>query len=207
MNQEQRPTVRIRLVVDESGSMTNKRAEVVENYNEYIRGLLEDGNFTYDVKTLFFNSAGRRWKLDGNPLTLTDYCPANMTPLYDAVGEAIMKARQESNERNLVIIMTDGEENFSREYTKERISELIKECQQSGWEFIYLGENIEAWQSGVDMGIGNTYLVGQDYRAAYGYAKAVTMAYAASGSGSGSGAPTFEQWSAGADNQTGKKED
>lgn len=75
-----------------------------------------------------------------------DYQPnRNCTPLYDAMGSCISKlrCRLNSSENNqvLVTIITDGYENASKEYDKKMIRHLVKELQNSGWVFVYIGAN------------------------------------------------------------------
>lgn len=92
------------------------------------------------------------------PLTGSDFQPRGGTPLLDAVGQTITALdadwKKEQPERCIMVIVTDGEENSSREYTKGKIKELIQSRQDSGkWAFIYLGANVDSFAEAGSMGI------------------------------------------------------
>jgi hypothetical protein len=92
------------------------------------------------------------------PLTAADYKPRGGTPLLDAIGTTVTQLdddwKSEQPERAIVVIVTDGEENASHEYTKTKIQEMVKARQDSGkWAFIYLGANVDAFAEAGTMGI------------------------------------------------------
>lgn len=87
-------------------------------------------------------------------LSTENYKPNGGTPLYDAIGKTIAALESEAEGRNVIMtIMTDGEENESREFTKATINKLIRDKQEAGWVFTFLGANQDAWQVGMGMGI------------------------------------------------------
>jgi hypothetical protein len=99
-------------------------------------------------------------------LSDANYRPASGTPLYDAIGRSV-RAMEEAmatveDATGLVVILTDGEENSSREYTKTDIVQLIEDKEEEGWTFTYLGVSMDAWDAGFELGIdlGNTMQVG-----------------------------------------------
>ena len=85
------------------------------------------------------------------------YKPANLTPLYDAIGKTINSL--DGEDKVLMVILTDGFENASKEYTQSMIFDLISKKKTKGWTFVFLGANQDAWAIGGAMGIskGNTY--------------------------------------------------
>lgn len=92
------------------------------------------------------------------PLTVDEYQPRGGTPLLDAVGRSIAAMdddwKNEKAERAILVIVTDGQENASREYSKQKIKEMIKARQDSGkWAIIYLGANVDAFAEASSMGI------------------------------------------------------
>ena len=96
-------------------------------------------------------------------MTENDYTVRGSTALIDAIGGAIHHignihkyAREEDvPEHTLFVIMTDGMENASRRYTYDRVKKLIEHQKAKyGWEFIFLGANIDAAETAVSMGIG-----------------------------------------------------
>ena len=96
------------------------------------------------------------------PLTSRDYCVAGCTALLDAIGDAIHHignvhkyARKEDvPEKTMFVITTDGYENASRKYDADEIRRMIKRQQERyGWEFLFLGANIDALETAKRYGI------------------------------------------------------
>ncbi|HEY5549501.1 MAG TPA: hypothetical protein VIL17_07940, partial [Coriobacteriia bacterium] len=92
------------------------------------------------------------------PLDVSTFEPGGMTALYDAIGHTMTMAddfyAEHKPDQVLFVIMTDGEENSSREFDRDRIFGLIEERQRSaGYEFIYLGANQDSYLVGQAMGI------------------------------------------------------
>ena len=83
-----------------------------------------------------------------NPLTDPDYMPDGGTALYDAIAEGVRLADKDKTEEERVVcvIMTDGEENSSKETTMQQVKDIISGHEAKGdWTFIYIGENPERW--------------------------------------------------------------
>ena len=81
-------------------------------------------------------------------MTSNSYKPGGGTALYDAIAEGVRIADKDKSEEERVIcvIMTDGEENSSRETTKEQVRNIISGYEAKGeWTFLYIGENPEKW--------------------------------------------------------------
>lgn len=76
-------------------------------------------------------------------LSDADYIPDSCTPLYDAMGQSLGKLRPKvgSEDKVLVTIITDGEENSSSEYNVKAIKALVEELKGKGWVFAYIGAN------------------------------------------------------------------
>lgn len=98
-------------------------------------------------------------------LTNETYVPKGMTAMYDAIGSTIdtvynqWKSATDKSDKVVVLIMTDGEENSSREYTQKAVFETIKKRQdEDKWAFVFIGANIDTMQAGGSMGVskGNT---------------------------------------------------
>jgi hypothetical protein len=96
-----------------------------------------------------------------SPLTRESFAPRGGTPLYDAMGHAITdatiriekrRAAGESDESILFVTFTDGEENQSVEYSRERLFDLVKRHEQEGWTFAYLGANQDSYAEGGRVG-------------------------------------------------------
>lgn len=151
------------LILDRSGSMSGRESDVINGANGFIdkQKALPD---PASIALVRFDSEGiERFRAmaplaECAPITEEDYQPRGGTPLLDAVGQTIMALegdwRREQPERAIVVIVTDGLENASREYTKAKVKELIEARQASGkWAFIYLGANVDAFAEGGALGI------------------------------------------------------
>ena len=90
--------------------------------------------------------------VDVEELTRDTYEPNDMTPLYDAIGVTV-KAIGMDKENVIVVIQTDGGENVSKEYTFAMITELIRQKQEDGWTFVFLGADIDAYDISRNLGI------------------------------------------------------
>ena len=81
--------------------------------------------------------------------------PRGGTPLYDAIGTAVHDLStftHTENEKKVLVIVTDGYENASREYTSDAIKQLIEEKTKEGWLILYLGADHDAFKQSRDMG-------------------------------------------------------
>ena len=151
------------VVLDRSGSMAECRAEAENGLNHLIAKQKEepgDAIFTlvqFDTEYAFVHK--------GVPIREVPLCrlvPRGMTALLDAVGRSIaeagerLKTMPEGERPGLVVfvIVTDGQENSSHEFTKPQIKKMI-EHQQSvyGWKFVFLGANQDAFAEAHSLGI------------------------------------------------------
>lgn len=97
-----------------------------------------------------------------SPITDKEYCVGGCTALLDAIGKTIHKIGNAQRhtadpyraERVLFVIITDGQENASREYSLQKVrSQIEHQKEQYGWEFIFLGANIDAVETAGQFGI------------------------------------------------------
>jgi hypothetical protein len=182
--------VLVNVVLDRSGSMQANRAETISGYNHYVDGLKADGKMKYTITLIQFDSPSEGPELTvsysdkpvGDVPALTDktYEPRGWTPLYDAVGECIR--RVEAKDRAvLTVIITDGQENASRDFTQATIKDLIKQKESEGWKFVFLGANIDSFAVGGAMNVPASAIANYDprnQRAMYSSLRASTSAYA-----------------------------
>lgn len=151
----------VTLILDETGSMQDCKGAAIAGFNEYLKTLRQMPLPVRFTLTLF-NSGKLDVRHRNVPvaqvpeLTEQTYQPAEMTPLYDAIGRTLTAAGHEAQpeSKKLCIILTDGLENASREYTRDGIVRLIKDHEAKGWTFVYLGADHNAWAAGGDLGIG-----------------------------------------------------
>ena len=161
-------------ILDRSGSMSGLEKDTIGGFNTMIeKQKREDGQAL--VSTVLFDNESvvihDRLPLDRvPPLTEKEYYTCGCTALLDAVGGAIHHignvhkyARKEDvPEKTLFIITTDGYENASRRYDYEKVRHMIQhEKEKYGWEFLFLGANIdaaaEARRFGIDADRAVTY--------------------------------------------------
>lgn len=154
----------VSLVLDETGSMDVCRDATIGGFNEYIDELSKRKERIRFTLTKF-NSTKIEMVCDGLAvkdvarLNRDTYVPAAMTPLYDAIAQTIRATEQSAKgDSVLLVVMTDGEENASHEYNRDRLLKLIQKKEKAGWTFVYLGANQDAWAVGQSIGVpgGNT---------------------------------------------------
>jgi uncharacterized protein YegL len=158
------------LILDRSGSMSGHEGDVIGGINT----LLNDQKKLPDPASVAFvrfdSQAIERFRpmtplAQVEPLTDAEYTPRASTPLLDAVGQTIIELeadwRQQRPDRAVVVIVTDGLENSSREFTKQQVCSLIKARQDSGkWAFIYLGADVDAFAEAGGLGIARSNTAG-----------------------------------------------
>ena len=163
-------------ILDRSGSMSGLEADTIGGFNSMIEKQKRERGRAL-VSTVLFSNESRvlHDRLDIRrvpPMTRKDYFAAGCTALVDAVGGAIRHignihkyARPEDvPQRTLFIITTDGMENVSRRYSAAQVKHMIeKEQKKYGWEFLFLGANIDAVETAAHFGIGRDRAV--NYRA------------------------------------------
>lgn len=144
------------IILDKSGSMSRIRNAAVEGFNEVVEGIRiaqkESEVQKHYVSLLPFCSCPMEYIYNCTPieevrdLTLQDYRPCCNTPLFDAMGKALndmlKRVEEEKHSAVVVTIITDGEENSSREYNSQSIKTLVDKLQKEyNWKFSYIGTN------------------------------------------------------------------
>lgn len=157
----------VNFVLDETGSMGVIKEATINGVNEYFQMLRERKGRVYLTLTQF-NSEKVEVVHDHvimskvPDLTPETYQPDALTPLYDAIAATIKAtekriAKRKSQPAVLCVIMTDGQENASKEYSRDAIFALIRDKTDEGWTFTYLGANQDSYAvaRGVGIPIGN----------------------------------------------------
>ena len=153
-------------ILDRSGSMSGLEKDTIGGFNTTIeKQKKEEGEAI--VSTVLFDNDMEvlhdRVSLEKvAPLTEKEYYARGCTALLDAIGGAIHHignvhkyAREEDRpEKTILVITTDGYENASRRYTSDRVKQMVeRQKQKYGWEFIFLGANIDAIETARNFGI------------------------------------------------------
>ena len=153
-------------ILDRSGSMCGLEADTIGGFNSLIaKQKKEEGEAL--ISTILFDDCTEvlhdRVPLDRiKPMSEDDYYVRGCTALMDALGKAIKHistihkyAREEDRpSKTIFIITTDGKENASRQYSSERVKKMVEERKSKyGWEFLFLGANIDAVETAGHFGI------------------------------------------------------
>jgi hypothetical protein len=157
-------------IADRSGSMASIIDDSIGGFNSFLKEqkkLKDEATLTLalfdDQYDLLYDDVDIQ---KVQPVTKDVWMPRGMTALYDAIGKTItaVKANHaklgvERPAKVLCVIITDGQENASREYKLDSIKKLIKSCENDDWNFIYLAANQDAFAVGTSFGVaaGNTY--------------------------------------------------
>lgn len=156
----------IAIVLDRSGSMETLVKETISNYNHFIEeqktvpgeATVTLVQFDHEYTPVY----GMLPLKSVEPLTQSTYVPRGYTALWDAIGTTVNSLGQKLRampptqrpEKVIVVIITDGLENSSREYSAERLREIISHQQQKyKWQFVFLGANQDAVLKGSEIGI------------------------------------------------------
>lgn len=135
------------LLLDRTGSMSDKWSETLSAVNGYVRDLAKE-NVDADVTLAMFDKqdgfqfdvirrsvAVKDWK----PVAETEAYPRGWTPLYDAIGQIASMAQKDNPEKAAIVVMTDGEENSSAEVGREQARAALDRCRARNWQVVFLG--------------------------------------------------------------------
>jgi len=158
------------IILDESGSMSPIKTTIIQGFNELVQTIQgiekqypEQEHF---ISFVSFNGLGQKLlhfiepaselkQIDDN-----SYKPAAFTPLFDAMGFSLNKLKHslegQSDYNVLVTILTDGEENASREFSSNTIKKLVEELKQQNWTFTYIGTDHDVEKIASSLSINNT---------------------------------------------------
>ena len=153
---QQREETEVIVILDRSGSMQSISDATVSGFNEFLleqRGaegkafvtLVQfDDNYQIDYKNVPVEAVS-------DLINGETFVPRGMTAMLDAIGKTINEVK---TDRDVVcVIITDGHENASREYSRDLIFKLIEKKTKKGWKFLFLGANQDAIKAGGELGI------------------------------------------------------
>lgn len=148
------------IVLDRSGSMESVKTDTIGGFNAFLKRHKEEAKGEVLITLAQFDD---RYDImySGSPvwnaplLTSETYVPRGMTALYDAVGRTINEIGSRLSKtpeydrpsKIIFVILTDGHENSSKEFTQSRVQELIKhQTEKYSWQFVFLGADQDAFQ-------------------------------------------------------------
>jgi len=153
----------ITFIVDESGSMHTLASDTVGGINAFLaeQKALPD---PATISMVMFNRDSRevfsaKPLSDVSELKASDYRPSNSTALLDCVGNTLLALTRRIDDaptkpdKVVVMVITDGHENASLEFTVPKVKALIQECADKGWTFTYMGANVDAFAEASNLGI------------------------------------------------------
>lgn len=153
-------------ILDRSGSMSGLESDTIGGYNSLLEKQKQENGECILTTVLFddrYELLHDRINIKGiMPITNKEYFVRGSTALLDAIGRTIQKigdaqmhtSPEEQAEKVMVVITTDGMENASREYNYDRVRYMIcRQKEKYGWEFIFLGANIDAVETAARFGI------------------------------------------------------
>lgn len=178
-------------VIDKSGSMYSSKEDVVGGFNKTIEEQKQNKEGKVTVSLYTFNEKVKQEYLgtDINDIGKFHYSPDGMTAMNDGIGTAIDEVGEwlyekdrkgeEMPGKTLVVVMTDGMENASREYKLKQVQDKIKEqTEKYSWEFIYMGTDITTSKAADDLGFKfKTYSSRKKFANNYDIINCATTAY------------------------------
>lgn len=161
--------LKIVFIIDESGSMQGSNSDVIGGFNGFIDKQKAENKGKITVSLYKFNNLVTRVIANKSAakvrnLTNEDYMPSGFTALYDAIGEAIHETDKQLSslpekdrpDKVMVVIITDGEENASKEFSVTAIKSSISTHEELlHWSFIFLGSGLSDFKDAEAMGIKN----------------------------------------------------
>ena len=157
----------ITVILDRSGSMASIRKDAIGGFNQFLKEQQDaPGDCTltlvqFDTQNAYEVLRDMEAVKNVKPLG-DEYQPRAGTPLYDAVGRGIVDtgeklsalAADQRPDKVVFVILTDGEDNSSFEYSKARVAEMTTEqTEKYNWQFVYLGANQDSMKEGAKFGV------------------------------------------------------
>lgn len=187
--------VEIVCILDRSGSMQSIATDAIGGFNTFIEeqkkvpGTASVSLVLFDNE--YLNIYENKAINEVEKLTSDVFIPRGMTALLDAVGRTINSVgerlsntpEEDRPEKVMVCILTDGLENASKEFTKDKIKEMITHQREKyNWQFAYLGANVDAFAEAGEMGISQVYTASflaseEGTRNAYGTLNKMSSSY------------------------------
>ena len=154
----------IRIVLDRSGSMAGSKKITIEALNSYLEDLKNENNRPGYITLSTFDSISIDIpiakiavdKISSFPVDVL--MPRGGTPLFDAIGIAmhdLENISESTDNSKVLVIVTDGLENASKEYSYEDVRKKIKEKEEAGWLIVYLGADHDAFSQSESLGFNS----------------------------------------------------
>ncbi|HEY3248130.1 MAG TPA: vWA domain-containing protein [bacterium] len=154
--------MRIFLLLDRTGSMAPIWAETVQSINSYVADLQQDHADDRLTLAVFDLHEGFQFTVvrdglrlgDWKPFSETAVTPRGMTPLFDALARIVAMAEAANEEKTVLVVMTDGHENASREVTRQGAKAALERIRARNWQVVFLGADFDAFDQAAQVGVG-----------------------------------------------------
>lgn len=160
------------VIIDKSGSMKSILTDAQGGINSFIDQQKQGPRPAKLLLVEFNGDVIKHENIDIKDVGSYQMMPVGGTALYDAIGKTITEYSHQGDEKVIVAIVTDGEENASKQFTKSAVAELVQMRQDQGWEFVYLGANLDTFNEAQSLGMLGGSTIQYDSSVANGYSKA-----------------------------------
>jgi von Willebrand factor type A domain len=159
------------VLLDRSGSMQSLWVEALSSVNAYAKELANktggDAVDSHITLAVFDGQNGLQFDLlrkkvpalHWENVTDTEASPRGMTPLLDALGRIIALAEADDPDKAVIVVMTDGQENDSREVTRDGAKAALERVKKKGWDVVFLGANFDNISDAASVGVGGAQQV------------------------------------------------
>lgn len=156
MQSPNKTPVEIVAILDRSGSMASLCQEAIGGFNSFLseqQALEGEANMTVVLFDYEIITHPAKPVKDVEPLDTTTFVPRGTTALNDAIGSSLATLEAKQPDKAIILIITDGAENASREYSAAQVKEKVETAKAKGWEVVFLAANIDAFATGANYGI------------------------------------------------------
>lgn len=157
------------ILLDRTGSMSDIWDEALNSVNAYAQSVGEEAEGEADIDTkvslaVFDAQDGMQFDVlrksvaaeEWSAVTNDEASPRGMTPLFDAIGQIVLLAEADAPEKAVLVIMTDGHENSSRELTSAGAKAALDRARARGWEVVFLGAEFSSFGDADNVGVGGS---------------------------------------------------
>jgi hypothetical protein len=152
------------ILLDRTGSMGSIWAEALGSVNAYVEALTKPSEDDKVTLAVFDHHAGLQFDVLRRAVTAASWkkvtdaeaSPRGMTPLFDSIARIVALAEEDQPARAVIVVMTDGHENASKEVTKEGARAALDRARAKGWEVIFLGAEFGRFSDAEAVGVGGS---------------------------------------------------
>lgn len=180
------------ILLDRSGSMQTRWGETIGALNAYVAGLAgaketkktEVTVAAFDNQDPYLVVRQSMKASDWTPISPVEISPRGMTPLFDAIGKLVTAVRADAPKKAIIVIITDGAENGSREIKKEAAKSMLDDLRAKNFDVVFIGADFNSFDQGAGLGnaAGSTIVMKSgSYGDAMNVMATRSMAYATGG--------------------------